>query len=117
MRLGGRPHLAYHLHGHCRFRRSRRAANFFAPQVIEIYVGDTVKWTIGGELEPHTISFDPQRLLDTLANANLGPVPPQAGPPPLTFNSQAALPTMSMAYDGTSYANSGLLREKGRAGV
>jgi plastocyanin len=90
------------------------AANIFAPQVVEIYAGDTVTWTRGGDLEPHTISFGPPRLLDKLAADLLAPVPQQAGPPLLAINSQVALPTRS-PYAGTGFANSGLLGAKGQS--
>jgi plastocyanin len=91
------------------------AANVFAPQVIEIYVGDTVKWTVGGELEPHTVSFGPPSLLEKLAGSILGPVPQPSGPPLIAFNSQAALPTMGTSYDGTGFATSGLMGQKGKS--
>lgn len=90
------------------------AANIYAPQVIEIYVGDTVTWTIGGELEPHTVSFGPQSLLDKLAAAILAPVSQKAGPPLIAFDSRVALPTMGTTYGGTGYANSGVMAGKGK---
>lgn len=90
------------------------AANIFAPQVVEIYTGDTVTWTIGGALEPHTISFGPRALLDKLAAGIITPVPQKAGPPLIAFNPQAALPTMGHTYGGTGFANSGLLDGKGK---
>lgn len=91
------------------------AANIFAPQVVEIYVGDTVTWKVGGDLEPHTVSFGPAKLLDTLAAGILGPVPQKAGPPLIAFNSQAAFPTMGATYGGSGFANSGLLAGKGKS--
>jgi plastocyanin len=90
------------------------AANIFAPQVVEIYAGDTVTWTRGGALEPHTVSFGPQALLDKLAAGIIAPVPQQGGAPLMAFNSQAAFPTMSTTYDGTGFANSGILAGKGK---
>jgi len=91
------------------------AANVFAPRVVEVYTGDTVKWKIGGALEPHTVSFGPRSLLDKLANAIITPVPQKAGPPLIAFNSRAALPTMGSTYSGTGFANSGLMAGKGKS--
>lgn len=90
------------------------AANIFAPQVVEIYTGDTVAWTIGGDLEPHTVSFGPAALLGKLAAGLMRPVPQRGGPPLIAFNSQAAFPTNRTTYDGTGFANSGLLAGKGK---
>jgi plastocyanin len=89
------------------------AANVFAPQVLEIYAGDTVRWKIGGALEPHTVSFGPRALLDKLAAGIIVPVPQKAGPPLIAFNPQVATPTMGHTYSGTGYANSGVLDGKG----
>ncbi len=91
------------------------AANIFAPQVVEIYVGDTVTWTRGGDLEPHTVSFGPPNLLDKLAAGILAPVPQKAGPPLVAFKSQVAFPTKRSTYDGAGFANSGLLSAKGKS--
>jgi plastocyanin len=91
------------------------AANIFAPQVVEIYAGDTVTWTRGGDLEPHTVSFGPQALIEKLATGILAPVPQKAGPPLIAFNSQVAFPTMGTTYDGSGFANSGLLAAKGKS--
>ncbi len=91
------------------------AVNAFAPQVIEVYVGDTVTWKIGGALEPHTVSFGPQKLLDKLAAGIIAPVPQKAGPPLITLDSQVAYPTMGHSYAGTGLANSGFLIGKGKS--
>jgi plastocyanin len=91
------------------------AANIFAPQVVEVYAGDTVTWTRGGDLEPHTVTFGPQSLIDKLNRELLGPVPQKAGPPLIAFNSQAAFPTMGTTYDGIGFANSGLMAAKGKS--
>jgi plastocyanin len=91
------------------------AANIFAPQVLEIYTGDTVTWTRGGDLEPHTISFGPLGLIEKLAADIIAAVPQKAGAPLIAFNSQAAMPTISKTYNGTGFANSGLLAGKGKS--
>lgn len=90
------------------------AANIFAPQVVEVYAGDTVMWKLGGALEPHTISFGPLALLNKLSAGLIAPVPQKAGPPLIAFNSQVAMPTMGHTYAGTGYANSGLIQGKGK---
>jgi plastocyanin len=89
-------------------------ANIFTPQTLEIYVGDTVTWKVGGSLEPHTITFGPTALLGKLANGFVAPVPQKAGPPIIALNSQAAFPTRGTTYSGTGFANSGLLDGKGK---
>ena len=91
------------------------AVNAFAPQVIEVYVGDTVTWKIGGALEPHTITFGPLKLLDKLAAGFIAPVPQKAGPPLITLASQVAYPTMGHSYAGTGFANSGFMIGKGKS--
>jgi plastocyanin len=91
------------------------AANIFAPQMVEIYTGDTVTWTRGGDLEPHTVTFGPPALLDKLAAGFLAPVPQKSEPPLLAVNSQVAFPTRSATYDGHGFANSGLLAAKGKS--
>ena len=87
------------------------AANVYAPKVIDVYAGDTVAWSVGGLLEPHTISFGPSALLQRLAAQPIMPAPQRGGPPALVFNPQIAFPTRATAYDGTGYTNSGLLRK------
>jgi plastocyanin len=90
------------------------AANIFTPEVQEIYVGDTITWQIGGTLEPHTVTFGPPTLIEKLAAGFVTPIMQKAGPPIIALNSQAALPTMGHTYDGTGFANSGLLYGKGK---
>jgi plastocyanin len=90
-------------------------ANIFTPATLEVYVGDTVTWKIGGSLEPHTITFGPPKLLDTLASNFVARVPQKVGPPIVALNSMGALPTRGTTYDGVGYANSGLLAAKGQS--
>lgn len=85
------------------------AANVFAPRTIDIYTGDTVTWRVGGALEPHTITFGSPTLLKGLSANQLQPLPQKSGPPQLAFNPGVAFPTARSTYDGTGYANSGLL--------
>ena len=44
----------------------------------------TYTWKLGGDLEPHAISFGPRALLDTLAAGFVAPVPQKAGLPLIT---------------------------------
>lgn len=87
------------------------AANVYAPKVTDVFAGDTVVWKVGSLLEPHTISFGPQALLQRLAGQTILPVPQPAGPPSLVFNPQIAFPTRTAAYAGAGFVNSGLLRK------
>jgi plastocyanin len=89
-------------------------ANTFAPQVQEIYAGDTVTWQIGGALEPHTVTFGPPALIEKLAAGIVTPIMQKNGPPIIAFNKQAAFPTKDPTYDGSGFANSGLLDGKGK---
>jgi plastocyanin len=85
------------------------AANIYTPHTIQIYAGDTVTWHNNSLLEPHTITFGPQALLARLAKNSVIPEPQKSGPPSFVVNPQAALPTRRATYDGTGFANSGLL--------
>jgi plastocyanin len=87
------------------------AANIYTPNRIQIYAGDTVTWRNNSLLEPHTISFGPAKLLAQLARDLVTAVPQRTGPPQLSLNPQAAFPTRSTTYDGSGYANSGLLNK------
>jgi plastocyanin len=84
-------------------------ANIYTPHTIQIYVGDTVTWRNNSLLEPHTITFGPSKLLAQLAKKTILTEPQESGPPQLVLNPQAALPTRVATYDGTGFANSGLL--------
>ncbi|MGH2411173.1 MAG: cupredoxin domain-containing protein, partial [Chloroflexota bacterium] len=90
-------------------------ANYFVPQSIEIYPGDTITWKVGGDLEPHTVTFGPPALLTKLANGLINPIMQKAGPPIIAFNSQAAYPSQGTSYAGTGFANSGILLGKGKS--
>ena len=90
-------------------------ANYFVPQSIEIYPGDTITWKVGGALEPHTVTFGPPALLTKLANGLINPIRQKAGPPIIAFNAQAVSPTQGSTYAGTGFANSGILLGKGKS--
>lgn len=82
----------------------------YTPKYLDVTVGDKVTWRSIDELEPHTVSFGPLALLKDLTRKDqLVSVPQKAGPPLLAFNPKVALPTTSDTYDGTGYANSGVM--------
>jgi plastocyanin len=89
-------------------------ANIYTPQKLNIYVGDTVTWRVGGLLEPHTITFGPWTLLRKLAQNSVVPMPQKQGPPQLVLNPRFAFPTPAHSYAGMGFANSGFLT-KGRS--
>lgn len=90
------------------------AANVYTPGRINIYVGDTVTWHANSLLEPHTITFGPISLLKGIAQqGGLQVIPQRSGPPQLAVKPAMVLPTLRARYDGTGFANSGVLT-KGR---
>jgi len=85
------------------------AANVFNPQVIQVYVGDTVRWHIGGLLEPHDVAFGLKAALDALAATLQIVVPAKAGPPTVEINPRLVAPSVGATYDGTGVAHSGFM--------
>ncbi len=85
------------------------AANVFSPKVIQVYAGDTVRWHIGGLLEPHDVAFGPKVTLDALAATLQLVVPAKAGPPTVEINPRLVAPSASTTYDGTGLAHSGFM--------
>ncbi len=85
------------------------AANVFTPKVLQVYAGDTVRWHIGGLLEPHDVAFGPKATLDTLAATLEVVVPAKAGPPTVEINARLVAPSASATYDGTGLAHSGFM--------
>jgi plastocyanin len=91
--------------------------NAYFPATVTVHVGDTVRW-VQNSNEIHTVTFlagtEPAPLIVTAAEAGVPPTPS-----PLLFNPVAvdpAGPTDGL-YDGTTYANSGLMgREPGQIG-
>ncbi len=89
--------------------------NAYFPEAVTIHVGDTVLWQQNSN-EIHTVTFlagtEPAPLLIPAVEAG---VPPE--PSPLLFNPVAVNPAgpADGLYDGTAYANSGLMgREEGQ---
>jgi plastocyanin len=85
----------------------------FMPSTIFVNVGDTIEWTNPYE-EIHTVTFlgpekEEPELIAPAGPAPLPGVAPPPGPPKLAFTPKAANPTAAKTYDGTAYANSGIL--------
>jgi len=85
----------------------------YFPDNITIHVGDTVHW-LQNTNEIHTVTF----LAGTEPAPLIIPAPPPGDPSPLVFNPVAVDPAVPAdgLYDGTTYANSGLMgRDPGQA--
>ena len=89
--------------------------NAYFPESVTIHVGDTVQWQQNAN-EIHTVTFlagtTPAALIIPAAEAGFPPTPS-----PLLFNPVAVDPAVPAdgLYDGTTYANSGLMgREEGQ---
>jgi plastocyanin len=77
----------------------------FYPVQVTVHTGDAVEW-IGGF---HTVSFGPPAMIHQLEQSLFAPVPQKSGPPILALNPKVAFPSGGARYDGTGYANSGIL--------
>ncbi|MDD5369001.1 MAG: plastocyanin/azurin family copper-binding protein [Anaerolineaceae bacterium] len=77
----------------------------FFPGTLSIHVGDTVVWKANSH-EIHTVTF----LAGTMLEDFVIPAPPNMASP-LQINPKAAFPVPPQggAYDGSTYANSGIL--------
>jgi plastocyanin len=77
----------------------------FMPDNLTIAAGDTVRWTVESELEPHTVTFlggeEPPDLIE--------PQMQEGGPPKLVFNPDVVGRVGPDVYSGTGYANSGAM--------
>lgn len=78
----------------------------FFPGTLTIHVGDTVIWKAGSH-EIHTVTFLPNGMAAPSLDV---PTPPGLGSP-LMLNPVAAFPNLAYGsnYDGSTYANSGIL--------
>jgi plastocyanin len=81
------------------------AVDGFNPRALTIHVGDSVVWH--GFF--HTVTFGPEALLTSIEQNFVIPVPQKNGPPLLTINPKAALPSGGNTYDGTGFLNSGIM--------
>jgi len=84
-------------------------AIIFTPKYIDVSVGDTVIWRDVDGLEPHTIGLGPMALLQKLVKDNIVPLRQKSGASLLAINPKVANATPGNTYDGTGFANSGLL--------
>ena len=77
----------------------------FMPDNLTIAAGDTVRWTVESEFEPHTVTFlggeEPPDLIE--------PQMQEGGPPKLVFNPDIVGRFGPEVYSGTGYANSGAM--------
>src|SRR5512139_2926265 len=78
----------------------------FFPQTVKIHVGDSVTWKINSH-EIHTVTF----LAGTTMPDLLAPAPANNSGAILQINPAVAFPIAPTngQYDGTSYANSGIM--------
>lgn len=79
----------------------------FFPGTLKVHVGDTVVWKVQTH-EIHTVTFlAPGQAMPELVVPAPAPFPPEA----MMFNPEVAFPVIPAggAYDGTTYANSGIL--------
>jgi plastocyanin len=78
----------------------------YFPATLHIHVGDTVLWQQNTH-EIHTVTF----LAGTPQPVLLMPAPPSFPPGSLVLNPRAAFPSAPLngMYDGTTYANSGVM--------
>ena len=83
----------------------------FTRRPLVVSVGTTVTWTVNDPFEIHTVTF---RNGDKHMQFVL-PEPQTNGPPKLELNAAALTPTKRTTYDGTGYANSGLLFPAGNS--
>jgi plastocyanin len=81
----------------------------YTPDTLNIFVGDTVTFTNVDSVEPHTVTFGNYSMLTDLSNQFLTPVPTRNGPPILSLLPKVVEPTTRTTYNGTGYANSGIL--------
>ncbi|HYO48383.1 MAG TPA: plastocyanin/azurin family copper-binding protein [Chloroflexia bacterium] len=82
----------------------------FYPETITINAGDTILFKQNSGVEPHTVTFlgpDKQRPMDLIPE---GPGGPDA-PPRLVVNPLVAFPSEGNTYDGSKYANSGIMAQ------
>ena len=77
----------------------------FMPNNLTIAAGDTVRWTVESELEPHTVTF----LGGDVPPDLIEPQMQEGGPPKLVFNPAVVRRVGTEVYTGTGYANSGAM--------
>jgi len=81
------------------------ATDQFFPRKLTIHAGDTVSW-VGAF---HTVTFGPDAVRTELEHNLILPSKGADGKTALVFNPRVAFPSGGASYDGTGFANSGLL--------
>jgi plastocyanin len=81
----------------------------YTPDTLNVFVGDSVTFTNADSIEPHTVSFGTYSMLAGLSNQFLSVQPNHGGPPTLALLPKVVEPTARTTYDGTGFANSGIL--------
>jgi plastocyanin len=76
----------------------------FSREPLVISAGTTVTWIVNDPFEIHTVTFNGDKHLQLII-----PEPQPNGPPKLELNATVLTPTVRKTFDGTGYANSGLL--------
>ncbi|HEY8285243.1 MAG TPA: plastocyanin/azurin family copper-binding protein [Chloroflexota bacterium] len=100
-----RPAASTHYQVKAGYEMSGGTADAFFPEHLTVHVGDSVTWT--GNF--HTVSFASPLEIAQLRKTFIMPVPQKNGPPQLQLNPKVAFPAGGPTYDGSAYANSGLL--------
>jgi plastocyanin len=78
----------------------------FAPSATTVQVGQSVSWTMeANSREVHTVTFLSGAPLIPLEQVTENP----NGPPTIAVNPMAAAPAGGSSYNGTGFANSGLM--------
>jgi plastocyanin len=81
----------------------------FTPDTLNVYVGDSVTFTNVDSVEPHTVTFGDYNVLNNLSTQFVSLQPNKNGPPTIALLPKAIEPTTRNTYDGTGFANSGIL--------
>ncbi len=84
----------------------------YTRQPLVVKSGTTVTWTMRDPFEIHTVTFLGGEKVPDFIIAQ----PQKQGPPKLLLNPKVGAPTSSKTYDGTGYANSGILFPVGMPG-
>jgi plastocyanin len=84
----------------------------FTREPLVVPRGATVTWAMQDPFEVHTVTFTSGEKPPPF----VVPEPQASGPPKFLLNPRALTPTNTAQYDGTGYANSGLLLPPGSPG-
>jgi plastocyanin len=87
----------------------------YTPKFIDVTTGDTVKFLMNDNLEPHTVTFGPMPMLKKMSDNFVAPVPQKNGPPIVAVDPKGANPSMGHTYNGMGIANSGIMTHAGQS--